>query len=315
MAKENENLAFVFPGQGSQQVGMLQEISTQFPIIKQTFQEASDALGMDLWELVQHGPQQQLNMTMHTQPALLTASVALYRAWQSQQGPLAKYLAGHSLGEYSALVCADAISLEEGVKLVALRGKLMQEAVPEGTGAMAAIIGGDDSMIESACRDAAEDQVVAPVNFNAIGQTVIAGNKSAVERACALVKDKGAKKVVMLPVSVPSHCALMRDAAKNLEKALASVKIATPKFPIFHNVDVDVCSEPEGIRERLVKQLYCPVRWVGIIQRLAKEGVHTVIECGPGKVLCGLIKRIESQVVAMPIETSQEFQTALAKFQ
>lgn len=307
----HKSCAFVFPGQGSQQVGMLNQSAEKYPIIKETFNESSEVLGLDLWALVNGGPEATLNETVNTQPALLAAGVALWRAWQLQGGPLPMMLAGHSLGEYTALVCANAISLKDGIKLVAERGKFMQEAVPQGVGAMAAILGLDDQVIQALCQEAAEGEVVAPANYNSIGQTVIAGHTAAVARACALAKLKGAKRAIPLPVSVPSHCDLMRPAAMKLGEQLSQIPISSPLIPIIHNVDVEMCSHPDDIRERLVKQLYCPVRWVETIQRLANEGMEWIAECGPGKVLTGLIKRIDPSLKPMGIEIPSEFDVAL----
>ncbi len=316
MAKQHQTLAFVFPGQGSQQVGMLKEIAAKYPIIEDTFSTASKALGKDLWELSLFGPEESLNDTVNTQPALLTAGVALWRLWQAQGGPLPKMLAGHSLGEYTALVCANALDFADAVRLVALRGKLMQEAVPHGLGAMAAIIGFDDKILTQVCESASkasENEIVAPANFNAIGQTVIAGYAPAVERAAALAKTQGAKRVVMLPVSVPSHCDLMKPAALGLAKQLANIKISAPTIPIIQNVDVDNHQHPDDIRECLVQQLYMPVRWVETIQRLTKEGIQVAVECGPSKVLSGLIKRIDPALKTMGIETPSELELALTQ--
>lgn len=311
MATQNKSLAFVFPGQGSQQVGMLKEIAQKFPIIQETFIQSGKVIGKDLWELTQFGPEDSLNDTVNTQPALLTAGVAIWQAWRQRGGAKPKLLAGHSLGEYTALVCANALTLEDAVKLVALRGKLMQEAVPQGVGAMAAVLGLDDDILQEVCIEASQNEVVAPVNFNSIGQTVIAGHVAAVERASALAKAKGAKRVLMLPVSVPSHCELMKPAALALEKALTQIKILAPQIPVIHNVDVEICQHPDDIREKLVQQLYRPVRWVETVQRLINEGVQFVVECGPGKVLTGLVKRIDPVVKPMGIETPAEVETAL----
>lgn len=316
MTKQLQTLAFVFPGQGSQQIGMLKEIAQMFPIIEDTFSIASSAIGKDLWELAQFGPEESLNDTVNTQPVLLTAGVALWRLWQSKQGAKPKLLAGHSLGEYTALVCANAIDLSDAVKLVQLRGKLMQEAVPHGLGAMAAIIGLDDKILTEVCESASkasENEVVSPANFNAIGQTVIAGYAPAVERAVLLAKAKGAKRVVMLPVSVPSHCDLMKPAALGLAKYLANIKIASPEIPIIQNVDVNHYQHPDDIRERLVQQLFMPVRWVETIQRLTSEGIQIAVECGPSKVLSGLIKRIDPALKTLSIETFSEFELTLTQ--
>ncbi len=311
MVEHNKTLAFVFPGQGSQQIGMLQSVAEDFPLIRKTFATASEVLGKDLWHLSQQGPVEDLNNTVNTQPILLTAGVALWRVWQQKNGAMPTLMAGHSMGEYTALVCANAISFEDGVKLVAERGRLMQEAVPKGQGAMAAVLGLDDQILSAVCKEAAQGEVVAAVNFNAIGQTVIAGNTQAVERASALAKEKGAKRVLMLPVSVPSHCDLMYPAAMLFAKVLAQVAMVSPTFPVIHNVDVNSCSHPDDIRARLVQQLYHPVRWVETIQRFSHEGLQTVIECGPGKVLSGLIKRIAPELKTMGIEMTSELVVAL----
>ncbi|OAN18352.1 malonyl CoA-acyl carrier protein transacylase [Photobacterium jeanii] len=284
--------AIVFPGQGSQAVGMLAELAEQFDVVKQTFAEASEALGYDLWALVQNGPAEDLNQTHRTQPALLTASVAIWRVWQEQGGEQPTVLAGHSLGEYSALVCAGVIDFKEAVKLVELRGQLMQEAVPAGVGAMSAIIGLDNDAIAKACEEAAQGQVVSPVNFNSPGQVVIAGNKEAVERAGALCKEAGAKRALPLPVSVPSHCELMKPAADKLAVALENITFNAPAIPVINNADVATETDPAAIKAALVKQLYGPVRWTESVERMAEEGIEQLLEMGPGKVLTGLTKRI-----------------------
>lgn len=275
--------AIVFPGQGSQTVGMLADLAEQFDVVKQTFAEASDALGYDLWALVQDGPVEDLNQTQRTQPALLTASVAIWRVWQQQGGAQPVVLAGHSLGEYSALVCAGVIDFQSAVKLVELRGKLMQEAVPAGIGAMSAIIGLDNDAIAAACAQAAEDQVCSPVNFNSPGQVVIAGNKEAVERANVLCKEAGAKRALPLPVSVPSHCALMKPAADKLAIALEGLAFNAPTIPVINNADVATEIDPVAIKLALVKQLYNPVRWTETVERMASEGVEELLEMGPVK--------------------------------
>lgn len=306
-------LGFIFPGQGSQSCGMLNTLAPNHPIMEQVFSQASTAIGKDLWQLAQTGPE-ALNQTVNTQPVLLTASVAMWHAWQQEDNPQPTLLAGHSLGEYSALVCAQAMTLEEAVKFVALRGKFMQEAVPEGQGAMAAVLGMENQILQGVCDEAAEGEVVSPVNFNAVGQTVIAGTKTAVLRAADLAKAKGAKKVILLPVSVPSHCALMKEASVLLANALESIRIVSPKIPVIHNVDIELSQHPDDIRERLVAQLYRPVRWVETIQRFADEGITTVIECGPGKVLSGLVKRIAPTIQAYPIETAGDWEKAVQQF-
>ncbi|ELI5737069.1 ACP S-malonyltransferase [Vibrio fluvialis] len=284
--------AIVFPGQGSQAVGMLAELGEQYDVVKQTFAEASDALGYDLWALVQNGPAEDLNQTFRTQPALLASSVAIWRVWQELGLEQPEVLAGHSLGEYSALVCAGVIDFKAAIKLVELRGQLMQEAVPAGTGAMYAIIGLDDAVIAKACEEAAQGDVVSPVNFNSPGQVVIAGQKDAVERAGALCKEAGAKRTLPLPVSVPSHCALMKPAAEKLAVALEALAFNTPQIPVINNVDVVAETDPAKIKDALVRQLHSPVRWTEGVEKMAEQGIEKLIEVGPGKVLTGLTKRI-----------------------
>ncbi|NKI74581.1 ACP S-malonyltransferase [Dickeya sp. CFBP 2040] len=303
--------AMVFPGQGSQSVGMLAELAEQFPLIKETFNEASSVLGYDLWLLSQQGPAEELNKTWQTQPALLTASVALWRIWQQQGGLLPALMSGHSLGEYSALVCAGVLDFKQAVSLVELRGKLMQEAVPEGTGAMYAIIGLDNDAIAAACAEAAQGQVVSPVNFNSPGQVVIAGNKEAVERAGAACKAAGAKRALPLSVSVPSHCALMEPAARKLADALEAMTFNTPEIPVVNNVDVRTESAPEAIRSALVRQLHNPVRWTECVEYIATQGVSTLVEVGPGKVLSGLTKRIVDSLTATAINDPASLSAAL----
>ncbi|QSX38704.1 ACP S-malonyltransferase [Shewanella sedimentimangrovi] len=296
-----DKFAFVFPGQGSQAVGMLAELAAEHSVIAHTFAEASAALGYDLWALVQNGPVEQLNQTDKTQPALLAASVAIWRAYVASGKPLPSVLAGHSLGEYSALVCAGVLNFADAIKLVELRGQLMQAAVPEGTGAMYAIIGLDNDAIAKACEVSAEGEVVSPVNFNSPGQVVIAGQKDAVERAAAACKAAGAKMAVALPVSVPSHCALMKPAADKLAEALAGIEFGTPTIPVINNVDVAKVDNADGIRDALVRQLYCPVRWTETVELMVAEGVTQLIECGPGKVLTGLAKRINKSLSAQAV--------------
>ena len=288
-----KKFAMVFPGQGSQSVGMLAELATQFPLVEETFKQASEVLGYDLWQLVQQGPAEELNKTWQTQPALLTASVAIYRVWQQQYPDLVpSVMAGHSLGEYSALVCSGALDFQDAVKLVELRGKLMQQAVPEGAGAMYAIIGLDNESIIDACAQAAQGEVVSAVNFNSPGQVVIAGSKAAVERAAAVCKEAGAKRALPLSVSVPSHCALMKPAADQLAVALENITLKAPQTSVINNVDVKAASETDEIRTALVRQLYSPVRWTETVEKMAKEGVEVLVEIGPGKVLTGLTGRI-----------------------
>lgn len=301
----SKTLGFIFPGQGSQSVGMLANF-VQYPIIQQTFAEASTALGFDLWQLVQEGPAEKLNQTQHTQPALLTASVALWRLWLSEKSTLPALLAGHSLGEYSALVCAQALSLADAVNLVALRGRLMQEAVPEGLGAMAAILGLDNDQVEAICLEArAFNEIVDPANYNAIGQVVIAGNVNAVLRAIEIAKVRGAR-AIRLPVSVPSHCELMKPAALKLEQALKKIDFKLPILPLIHNVDVSEHTSIDSIRNVLVNQLYMPVRWVETIEKMATKGITTVVECGPGAVLSGLNKRITSDLRSVALSNGVE---------
>ncbi|TVP15975.1 ACP S-malonyltransferase [Shewanella sp. KCT] len=293
-----EKIAYVFPGQGSQAVGMLADLAAEHEVVGQTFAEASEVLGYDLWQLVQEGPAESLNQTDKTQPALLTASVAIWRAIQATSASKPALLAGHSLGEYSALVCAGVIDFKDAVKLVELRGQLMQQAVPAGTGAMFAIIGLDNDGIAKACEEAAQGEVVAPVNFNSPGQVVIAGEKAAVERAADACKAAGAKMAVALPVSVPSHCQLMKPAADELAKALDALSFSAPSIPVVNNVDVAMPESVEAIKDALVRQLYCPVRWSETVEKMAAEGVSQLVEVGPGKVLTGLAKRINKSLSA-----------------
>ena len=307
-----KKIALVFPGQGSQSVGMLADLYAEYAIVRETFAEASAALNYDLWALVANGPEADLNETHRTQPALLTASVAVWRLWQQQNGTKPVFLAGHSLGEYSALVCAGVMSLADAVKLVEKRGQYMQTAVPAGTGAMSAIIGLDDALIAKACADAAQGEVVSPVNYNSPGQVVIAGHKAAVERANELCKAAGAKRALPLPVSVPSHCALMRPAAEQLSTDLQSLHFNTPVISVVNNVDVAVATEATAIQDALIRQLFSPVRWTETIEFLATQGVTEVIELGAGKVLSGLIKRINKELLTTSVHDVASFQAALA---
>jgi [acyl-carrier-protein] S-malonyltransferase len=302
--------AIVFPGQGSQAIGMLADLGEQYDVVKKTFAEASEALGYDLWALVQDGPVENLNETFRTQPALLTASVAIWRVWQELGLEQPENLAGHSLGEYSALVCAGVIDFKEAIKLVELRGQLMQEAVPAGVGAMYAIIGLDDEAIAKACEEAAQDEVVSPVNFNSPGQVVIAGNKAAVERAGALCKEAGAKRALPLPVSVPSHCALMKPAADKLAVALEAPEFNAPALPVINNVDVIAETDPAKIKSALVRQLYSPVRWTEGVQAMNEQGVEKLLELGPGKVLTGLTKRIVKTMTAAAVNDTASLDAA-----
>ena len=289
-------LAFVFPGQGSQSVGMLAELAAREPAVRATFDEASAGAGVDLWQLAQQGPESELNRTEYTQPALLAAGVAVWRAWLAAGGARPAALAGHSLGEYTALVCADAISLGDAAALVRARGQYMQDAVPAGVGAMAAVIGADDDVIAQACSDAAGDEVVSPANFNSPGQVVIAGHAAAVERALALLAERGVRKAVKLPVSVPSHCALMRDAATRLAARVESLAWRTPSIPVVQNVDAQAHDDVARIKQALVLQLHQPVRWTQCIAALQSRGAQRFAECGPGKVLAGLVKRIDKSL-------------------
>lgn len=303
--------AFVFPGQGSQSLGMLADLAAQFPIVEATFSEASSVLGYDLWQLVQQGPAEELNKTWQTQPALLAASVAIFRVWQQQGGKAPAMMAGHSLGEYSALVCAGVLDFQAAIRLVELRGRLMQEAVPEGTGAMFAIIGLDNDAIAKACEESAQGQVVSPVNFNSPGQVVIAGNKEAVERAGAACKAAGAKRALPLPVSVPSHCALMKPAADKLAIALQDISFSAPQVAVVNNVDVRTETDPEAIRSALVRQLYSPVRWTESVEFMAAQGVTSLLEVGPGKVLTGLTKRIVDTLTVAAVNDATSLSAAL----
>ncbi len=297
-----KKFAMVFPGQGSQTVGMLAELAGDYPIVQETFKQASEVLGYDLWQLVQEGPAEELNKTWQTQPALLTASVAVYRVWQQKYPALKpEVMAGHSLGEYSALVCAGVLDFQDAVKLVELRGKLMQQAVPEGTGAMYAIIGLDNDAIINACKQAEQGEVVSAVNFNSPGQVVIAGAKAAVERAAALCKEAGAKRALPLAVSVPSHCALMKPAADQLSVSLESITLKAPVVAVLNNVDVKAETDAVAIRNALVRQLYSPVRWTETVEKMAQNGVEVLVEVGPGKVLNGLAKRIVDSLQAVSV--------------
>ncbi len=309
------NLAFVFPGQGSQSLAMLAELAERHHGIRATFDEASSGCGLDLWQLSQQGPESELNRTEITQPALLAASVAVYRLWRDAAGVAQPNLfAGHSLGEYSALVCAESLSLAAGAELVRERGRLMQEAVVPGAGAMAAILAADDALIAQACVDAAEGEVVSPANFNSPGQTVIAGNVAAVDRAIALLAERGVRKAIRLPVSVPSHCALMRPAADALRQKMAKLDWSLPKVPVVQNADAAAHDRIDAIQEALVRQLYLPVRWTECVQVLIATGVSRLGECGPGKVLTGLVKRIDKTVDARALGTDAEFEAAKSEW-
>lgn len=305
------SLAIVFPGQGSQSPGMLSELAASYPLVNETFAEASDVLGYDLWTLTQDGPEEELNRTDKTQPAMLAAGVAVWRVWQHAGGAVPGVLAGHSLGEYSALVCAGALEFSEAISLVEERGRCMQSAVPAGVGAMAAILGLDDATVTDVCYRAAAGEVVSPVNFNSPGQVVIAGNAAAVERAIVLAKEAGAKRALPLAVSVPSHCALMQPAAEQFAERLAQTTISTPAIAVMQNVDAAIHEQPDVIRENLAKQLYCPVQWVLSVQHLSGQGVTRIVEAGPGKVLAGLCKRIDKSIASASIFDSASLAAAL----
>jgi len=308
--------AFVFPGQGSQSVGMLADLAAEYALVKETFAEASDALDYDLWQLVSEGPEDQLNQTDKTQPAMLTAGIAVWRVWQSVATTKPDYFAGHSLGEYTALVAANALDFADAVKLVEMRGRYMQEAVPAGEGAMAAILGLEDQVVRELCADAAANGVVEAVNYNSPGQVVIAGSANAVKHAIEIATEKGAKRALLLPVSVPSHCALMKPAAQQLTDALNNIPVQLPTTPVIHNASVTVATDAAQIKQLLAEQLFSPVRWVETIQWFAAQDVSNIVECGPGKVLAGLNKRIDKSLNAMPLfdsATLQKTQQALGE--
>ncbi len=290
------SLGIVFPGQGSQSLGMLADIAEEFTEVKATFAEASMILGFDLWKLTQDGPAEELDKTVHTQPALLTASYAIWRIIQAKKHIQPALFAGHSLGEYTALVCAGALKFSDTVKLVAARGQYMQEAVPAGEGALAAIVGLDDAAVKTVCANAALDEVLAPANFNSPGQVVVAGHTAAVLRAIALAKEAGAKIAKQLPVSVPSHCILMKPAAEKLANLLETIEIQIPILPVVNNADAVIYDNVTSIREGLTRQLFMPVRWVEIMHYFKNQNISHIIECGPGKVLSGLNKRIVADV-------------------
>jgi len=306
-------LALVFPGQGSQSVGMLAELAGEFAEVEQTFSEASSVLGYDLWQLVQNGPESELQLTAVTQPAMLTAGVAVWRAWQAAGGPAPAVMAGHSLGEYSALVCAGVVSFAQAVQLVRQRGEFMQQAVPVGSGAMAAVLGLERGAVEAACADASQgDETVSVANYNAPLQSVIAGHTDAVNRAGAAAQAAGAKRVVALPVSAPFHCPLMHPAADQLTPALMDAAFNAPQVPVINNVDVATPNEPAAIRDALIRQIYSPVRWVEVIEAMAARGVTHVVECGPGKVLAGLTKRIRNDLDSHAVLDATSLRQALS---
>lgn len=303
-------LAIVFPGQGSQSIGMMQSFSESRPV-RDTFDEASEVLKQDLWQLASTGPSADLNSTVNTQPLMLTAGTAVYRAWLAAGGTLPTVVAGHSLGEYTALVAAGVVSFREALPLVRFRAQAMQEAVPSGTGAMAAILGLDDDAVKVACQEAAQGEIVEAVNFNAPSHVVIAGNKAAVERGAAAARAKGAKRAVMLPVSAPFHSSLLKPAAKRLAEYLDGVTFKTPAIPVLNNVDVAFVNDAHSIKDALARQACSPVRWVECIQHLARAGVTHVAECGPGKVLAGLTKRIDSSLQGIAISDAATLAQAI----
>jgi [acyl-carrier-protein] S-malonyltransferase len=305
-------LAFVFPGQGSQSVGMSAALAAEYPIVQQTYAEASQALGFDLWGIVSNGPEEKLNETQITQPAMLVAGVAAWRVWQAQHGPQPVVMAGHSLGEYTALVCADALPFAEAVALVADRARFMQEAVPIGQGSMAAVLGLDDDAVRQVCAQAAQGEVLEPVNFNSPGQVVIAGTAAAIQRALEAAKTAGAKRAVALPVSVPSHCALMRPAAQRMAERMQKTSLSAPRVPVIHNTHVQAESDVSAIRKALARQIESPVRWVETIEKMARDGVTRIIECGPGRVLAGLNKRITDQAKTLTVYDPASLNAALA---
>lgn len=303
--------AFVFPGQGSQSRGMMNGYA-DFAAVRETFTEASDVLKQDLWQLVAEGADADLNATVNTQPVMLTAGVAVYRAWQAQNGTKPTIMAGHSLGEYTALVAAGALSFADALPLVRYRAQCMQTAVPEGVGGIAAILGLDDDVVRAVCAEGAQGEVLEAVNFNSPGQVVIAGNRAAVERGMELAKAKGAKRALMLPMSVPSHCSLLKGAAEQLRAYLNNVNVQAPAIPVLHNADVASYNDAAKIKDALVRQLYSPVRWVETVQAFGKQGITHNVECAPGKVLAGLNKRIDTNQQAMAINDGEALKAALA---
>ncbi|WP_027823511.1 ACP S-malonyltransferase [Laribacter hongkongensis] len=307
------SFAFVFPGQGSQSLNMMAGFAAH-PVVRATFDEAGSVLDLDLWGMLTAESPDAINQTVNTQPLMLAAGVAVWRAWRAAGGALPAAVAGHSLGEYSALVAADSLAFADAVRLVRLRAEAMQAAVPAGTGAMAAILGLDDAAVVAVCEAAAQGEVVEPVNFNSPGQLVIAGHKAAVERACALCKEQGAKRALLLPVSVPSHCVLMQPAAEQLAAALADIEVRKPGIRVIHNADVASHDEPQAIRDALTRQLYRPVRWTETVRLLAEDGLTQQAECGPGKVLAGLGKRIDARVKTLALTDAAALEAALTEF-
>ena len=308
----NSNLAFVFPGQGSQKIGMLADLAAENALVEETFAQASAVLGYDCWQLVQQGEQEDINLTERTQPILLTASVAIWRLWQHLGGPTPGALAGHSLGEWSALVCAGAVDFADAVNIVRARGAFMQQAVPVGVGAMAAIMGIDDDIVVDACRQAAQQQIVAAVNFNAPGQVVIAGHADAVARAVAICKKACAKRAVELPVSAPFHTSLMRPAADNLAELIEQTNFSAPQIPVIHNVHAQAEDKPQAIKSLMLEQIYKPVLWVDCVNGLAARGAEILIECGPGRVLNGLSKRIDRNLTSLATDDVASLENALS---
>ncbi len=311
MSRQRNAIAFLFPGQGSQSLGMLSELADSFSEVKETFGTASEIVGFDLWSLASRGPEEQMNLTQNTQPLMLAAGFAGWRIWCRQSCVRPRWMAGHSLGEYTALTCAGALAFDDAVRLVAERGRLMQEAIAPGAGAMAAILGLDDKQVVAVCAEVAGNDVVAAVNFNAPGQVVVAGHTEAVKRAVEAAKEAGAKRSVLLPVSVPSHCSLMHPAAEKLEASLRAITIHTPGIPVIHNVDVASHAAPDAIRDALTKQLYSPVRWADSVKFMQEQGVGLFIECGPGKVLSALNKRIVRGCETLPVSDNTSLNRAL----
>jgi len=307
----DQTLAMVFPGQGSQSVGMLSGLAQDFPLVSETYREASDTLGYDLWKLVMGGSAEELKQTDRTQPAMLAAGVAVWRIWQAHGGRYPAVMAGHSLGEYTALVCADALAFTDAIRLVAARGRCMQEAVAAGSGAMAAILGLSDADVTDVCAQAAGGRVVAAVNFNSPGQVVIAGDAGAVRRAIELAKARGAKRAVPLPVSVPSHCELMRPAAERFAEHLQQTVIRAPAIPVIQNVDVTAHDDPAAIRDALKRQLYSPVQWVRTVESMRGAGIQRILEAGPGKILTGLCKRIDKELMTAAVYDPDSLNAAL----
>lgn len=314
VSEPSAQLALVFPGQGSQSVGMLAELTQAHPVVEATFREASEGAGVDLWTLAQAGPEEGLNRTEFTQPALLAAGVAVWRVWQAQDGPAPSLLAGHSLGEYTALVAAGALTLADAAHLVRLRGQFMQEAAPPGSGAMAAVLGAEDALVEAVCAEASGAGVVVPANYNSPGQIVVGGDAAAVDRALALLAERGVRKAVKLAVSVPSHTPLMRQAAERLAGAMAGLRWQPPLLPVVQNVDARVHDSVDAIRDALVRQLHLPVQWTACMQALIGRGATRVGECGPGKVLTGLAKRIDTSLDARPLGKPGEMAGAIEEW-